>query len=94
VVRTQIYLDKTQTERLDQLAGSSGTSRSELIRCAIDSYIAEHDNATADRRERFRRALDATFGIAKDLPDGEQYVEATRRGGADRFRALWGDDRL
>lgn len=94
MVRTQIYLDETQTERLDLLAGSAGTSRSELIRCAVDAYLAAQDNASADRRDRFRQALDASFGIAKDLPDGEQYVEALRRGSADRFRALWGDDRL
>lgn len=94
MVRTQIYLDENQTERLDQIAGVAGTSRSELIRSAVDSYLAAHDNAGAERRERFRLALDATFGIAKDLPEGEQYVEALRRDGADRFRALWGDDRL
>lgn len=94
MVRTQIYLDESQTERLDQLAGSAGTSRSELIRCAVDSYLAAHDHANEERRERFRKALDATFGIATDLPDGEQYVEAIRRGGAERFRTLWGDDRL
>ncbi len=93
-MRTQIYLDETQTERLDQLASFAGTSRSELIRCAVDAYVAAHDEASAERRERFRDALDATFGIAKDLPDGEQYVEGIRRGGADKFREIWGDDRL
>jgi predicted transcriptional regulator len=94
MVRTQIYLNETQTERLDQLAGVAGTSRSELIRCAVDAYVAAHDESSAARREQFRKALDATFGIAKDLPEGEQYVEAIRHGGADRFRELWGDDRL
>lgn len=37
-VRKQIYLDQSQSERLKQLASSSGVSEAEVIRQALDQY--------------------------------------------------------
>jgi metal-responsive CopG/Arc/MetJ family transcriptional regulator len=39
--RTQVYLDPGQTEALDRLARSRGTTRSELLRLAAQRFLAE-----------------------------------------------------
>lgn len=85
--RTQIYLDEEQTERLDERASAGGATRSELIREAIDAYLAAPDDE-ATRLARFKAAVEATAGIAPYLARGESYVEELRGAGARRLSEL------
>ena len=73
VKRTLIYPEEDQAIRLDEHATVNGTSRSGVIRAAIDAYFARPDDSEA-RLVGFRAALDAAFGVARDMPEGEQYV--------------------
>jgi len=72
LLRTNIYLEAAQAERLDRLAAQEGTSRAELIRRLLDRALSggmrlEHDLA----------AIDASFGSLID-------IEVTPRHGDDR----------
>lgn len=53
-VRTQIYLTDELRQRIDRVASSSGLTMAEVIRRALDAYLAEEPDPTA--------ALSATFG--------------------------------
>jgi predicted transcriptional regulator len=86
--RTQIYLDEAQTAKLDEMAAAERTTRSSLIRLAIDAYIDEHERKRAAWRERWQEAVAATAGIAPYLEDGAEYVEKLRRAGAERLTEL------
>jgi metal-responsive CopG/Arc/MetJ family transcriptional regulator len=86
--RTQIYLDHAQTAKLDEMAAAERTTRSSLIRRAIDAYIDEHERKRAAWREQWQEAVAATAGIAPHLEDGAEYVEKLRRAGAERLAEL------
>jgi predicted transcriptional regulator len=53
MTRTQIYLTETETAALERLARETGRKKSELIREAVDAYVAKrqagHRNAVLDR---------------------------------------------
>ncbi len=53
--RTQVYLTTEQRERLDALSRQHGKSLAELVREAVDDYLAHSPDP--------RPALDATFGV-------------------------------
>jgi len=55
--RTQIYLTQEQRARLDQLVRQHGGTLAEVIREAVDAYIAAAGPEAAD-------ALEQTFGLA------------------------------
>jgi len=57
--RTQIYLSAEQRQRIDALAESEGVTMAEIIRRAVDSFLAEDAPDPAP-------ALAATFGAAPD----------------------------
>jgi predicted DNA-binding protein len=85
--RTQIYLDESQDERLAQRARAAGTTKSDLIREAIDAYLA----GPADKRaelEAFRAAVRAAAGSVPRLPPGDRYVEELRKADAAREREV------
>jgi hypothetical protein len=83
--RTQIYLSKAQAAALDREARRTGTTRSHLIREAIEArYGAGQD------RDRISRALRLTAGLWKDRPEsGEAYVRRLRSG--RRLRETYAD---
>jgi hypothetical protein len=83
--RTQIYLSREQAAALDREARRRGTTRSHLIREAIDqSYLVDPD------RERVLAGLRASAGAWKGRSEsGEAYVERIRRGG--RLARLWSE---
>ena len=83
VERTQIYLSRDQSEALDREARRLGTTRSHLIREAIDqAYLAHPD------REQIQAALRRSAGAWADRTEtGEQYVERMRSSG--RMARLW-----
>jgi predicted transcriptional regulator len=86
--RTQIYLDDEQTARLDQRAAAEGTSRSMLIRRAVDLYLSQEEQDAVLWREQWRSALDGTAGIASHLEEGASYVEDIRGTDAERLDDL------
>jgi metal-responsive CopG/Arc/MetJ family transcriptional regulator len=88
--RTQIYLDEGQTAKLDERAAAEGTTRSTLIRRAIDAYLAQEMRDAEGWRKQWREAVAETAGIAPYLEDGVEYVEKLRRAEAERSREIWG----
>lgn len=58
-VRTQIYLPDELRERVDRVASSSGLTMAEVIRRALNAYLAEEPDPTT--------ALSATFGAAPEV---------------------------
>lgn len=83
--RTQIYLDDEQTARLDERAAAEGTSRSVLIRRAVDVYLSQEEQDAAVWKEQWQKAIDGTAGIAPYLDEGSEYVEDIRRQDAERL---------
>ena len=86
VERTQIYLTKANASALDREARRRGTTRSHLIREAIEErYGTDLD------LDQVRRVLEATAGLWSDRTEtGEEYVDRLRTG--DRLRDLYADD--
>jgi predicted DNA-binding protein len=86
VERTQIYLSRQQAAALDREAKRTGTTRSHLIREAIEArYGPDRDS------DEVREALRATAGLWSDRPEtGEAYVERLRTG--RRLRELYPAD--
>ncbi len=74
--RTQIYLSREQAAALDREAKRTGTTRSHLIREAIEArYGPDRDAAT------LKEALRATAGLWSDRPEsGKAYVDRLRSG--------------
>jgi hypothetical protein len=52
--RTQVYLTEEQRQRIDRAARARGVTMAEVIRTALDEYLADDVDPTA--------ALAATFG--------------------------------
>ncbi|MGI8758328.1 MAG: ribbon-helix-helix domain-containing protein [Acidimicrobiales bacterium] len=59
-VRTQIYLTTEQRQRLDDLGRRQGMKLAELIRQAVDQFLAEEDPDPVS-------ALEATFATMPEL---------------------------
>jgi predicted transcriptional regulator len=83
--RTQIYLDENQTTRLDERAAAEGTSRSTVIRRAVDIYLAREEQDATAWRSSWATAIEGTAGIAPYLEEGVDYVEHIRSEDADRL---------
>lgn len=81
MVRTQIYLTDEEKSALQDIAGQTGVSQSELIRQAIDHFIER-------RREKDRNTLlQKARGLWKnrnDLPDFTALRNEFDRIGTDR----------
>jgi hypothetical protein len=69
-LRTQIYLSERQRAGLDALRESRGASLAELIRDAVDDYLA------AEQLDP-QAALEATFGAVPDAaaPDRAEWAD-------------------
>lgn len=83
--RTQIYLDDGQTARLDELAAAEGTSRSMVIRRAVDVYLSEEERDAAAWQAQWQKAIEGSAGIAPYLEEAAEYVEGLRRDDAERL---------
>lgn len=67
--RTQVYLTAEQRQQIDELRAHDGRTLAEVIRTALDEYLASQGPATEEaRRADMQRVLDATFGVAPDFP--------------------------
>jgi metal-responsive CopG/Arc/MetJ family transcriptional regulator len=86
--RTQIYLDEEQTARLDRRAAAEGTSRSLVIRRAVDRYLSEEEQAASAWKAQWQEAIEKTAGIAPHLEEGAEYIEELRRRDAERLSHL------
>ncbi len=81
--RTQVYLTQEQRDRIEELRAQDGRTLAEVIRTALDEYLATHGHAAAEaRRAKRQRVLDETFGIAPDFP-------YPNRDEPDRFDRDW-----
>src|SRR5262245_66119212 len=80
--RTQIYLDRDQDVRLANRARAAGTTKSTVIREAIEEYLAKPDENA--RLADLRLVLDELARNPLALGDGAAYVEVLR--GADAAR--------
>jgi predicted DNA-binding protein len=85
--RTQIYLDESQDERLAKRAAAAGTTKSNLIREALDVFLAGHDDDRV-QLQSFRAAVRAAAGTASRLPAGRRYAEDLRKADAERSAEL------
>ena len=64
--RTQIYISEEQKQALDDVARTTGTSLSQLIRDAIDKYVSQ---ARGHERLKLLREARGSWADRKDLPD-------------------------
>jgi hypothetical protein len=69
MTRTQVYLTDDQRSRIDELMRARGVTLAEVVRQALDRYLAEE---VPDRT----RALDETFGIDSEaaVPDRNEWA--------------------
>jgi hypothetical protein len=67
--RTQVYLTQEQRDRIEELRSRDGRTLAEVIRTALDEYLATHGRQAEERdlAER-QRVLDETFGAFPDFP--------------------------
>jgi Arc/MetJ-type ribon-helix-helix transcriptional regulator len=67
--RTQVYLTQEQRDRIEDLRARDGRTLAEVIRAALDEYLATHGREAAESELAERqRILDETFGIMPDFP--------------------------
>ncbi|MDZ7720935.1 MAG: ribbon-helix-helix protein, CopG family [Balneolaceae bacterium] len=88
MIRTQIYITEEEKEALEKLSAERNTTKSNIIREAIDQYVADMT------LEEKRKKLNAAAGIWKDrdeddIPD----VRDLREGWGRRLKRLGLDDR-
>jgi predicted DNA-binding protein len=81
--RTQVYLTAEQRQRIDELRAHDGRTLAEVIRTALDEYLATQGPVVEEaRRADLQRVLDETFGSMPDL----KYPD---RDAPDRFDREW-----
>ncbi len=68
MIRTQVYLTKTEKLKINQLAKKTGYSQSELMREAIDFFITHLADYTAKKQAVLQKAR-GLWQHRKDLPD-------------------------
>ena len=73
MVRTQIYLTENQRVEIAAIASQSGKRQSEVIRDAVDRFIAQKSRG---RREAILREAAGIWRDRTDLPD----IDVLRRG--------------
>ena len=84
--RTQIYLTIAQTQELDRRARAQGTTRSHLMRDAVQRYLGPQQDP-----EEFKAALAGLAGIWADRDDLDELYADLRRRNRERLRRLWPD---
>jgi predicted DNA-binding protein len=83
MVRTQIYLTEEQQRGLERLAHLTGRPKSDLIREALDGYLAER------QPKDWREALEAVRGMWADRDDLDDFVRNLRAGWEKRPERLY-----
>jgi predicted DNA-binding protein len=83
MVRTQVYLTEEQERGLKQLAASTGRRQSELIRAAIDGYLAQEESSD------WKKALEAVRGMWADRDDLDAFYADLRKDWDRRLKRLY-----
>lgn len=66
--RTQVYLTAEQRRQIEELRAHDGRTLAEVIRAALDEYLASHAGTAEEaRRAEMQRAFDDSFGSMPDL---------------------------
>jgi len=84
--RTQIYLTESQTHALDARARKQGTTRSHLIREAVEKYLTPDWDP-----EAFKAALSRFAGIWEDRDDLDEIYGSMRAADRRRLERLYPD---
>lgn len=84
--RTQIYLTTTQTRELDKRAREQNTTRSRLIRDAVERYLTPDWDPDA-----FKAALSRFAGIWADRDDLDEIRESMRQAERRKMEGLFPD---
>lgn len=86
MIRTQIYITKDEKEALERLSRERNTTKSKLIREAIDQYV---DSKRVDLKKKKIMDFAGIWKDKKDIPD----VRELREGWGRRIKRIYGDDR-
>jgi histidinol phosphatase-like PHP family hydrolase len=73
MIRTQIYLTEQERDALGKMAAETGLPQSELIRNAIDHFVALSSDAHR------KAVLDRTAGLWKDRDDLPDFAAIRRQ---------------
>jgi hypothetical protein len=87
VKRTQIYIEDEQDRLLADRAADLQRTKSDLIRDAIDRYLGLDEANGQERTNRWRAAVESSFGVAPDLPAGATFVARLRQADAERLKS-------
>lgn len=68
MIRTQIYLTEAEKEAIDKLSDERNTSRSDIIREAIDEYVSRKKSAKKKKAETIMDYA-GIWKEKKDTPD-------------------------
>ncbi len=85
VKRTQIYLDEDQDRRLAKRAEAWGTTKSELIRQAVDDFLDREDEEAAALARLKQTVRELYQRPPSGGPSGAETVEEIRRVDAERL---------
>lgn len=80
--RTQIYLTQTQQKRLDAASRHSSTTKSELIRRAVDQFLDQQAPADPVNKAQRLSGIVGMWAQRDEVSDPAAYVRALR---APRF---------
>lgn len=85
MVRTQVYLSEEQKRGLELLAATTGKRQSDMIREALDGYLAKHEP------KDWREALEAVRGMWADRDDLDELQADLRMDWERRLQRLYGE---
>ena len=84
LARTQIYLTQGQQARLSVACKRSATTKSDLIRQAIDQFLDQQPTDSRQDKAQRLQSLAGMWANRTDMADTTAYVEALR---APRFES-------
>ena len=82
LARTQIYLTQAQQTRLSQACKGTATSKSELIRQAIDQFLDQQGQSNPKDKTQRLQSIAGLWAQRDDMADPVEYVRKIR---APRF---------
>ena len=82
LTRTQIYLTQEQQKRLTLASRRAAVTKSELIRHAIDQFLAQQLAATSASKAQRLSSIAGLWAGREDMADPSAYVRSLR---APRF---------
>ena len=83
LARTQIYLTQGQQARLSVACKRTSSTKSELIRQAVDQFLDQQPTDSAQDKARRLQGLAGMWADRADMADPAAYIQALR---APRFK--------